>query len=70
MAGVVFSGEGALLEHHVDEEDHIVRLAVVENAGCFRGAIEQAVMILDGGNFQPFLFEDGFSLLDLSEIVV
>ena len=46
MLCVIFAGKSTLLQYHVGKEYNSVFFAVVQNAGAFRGTVEQAEMIL------------------------
>ena len=46
MLCVIFAGKSTLLQYHVGKEYNAVFLAVVQNAGAFRGTVEQAEVIL------------------------
>ena len=70
MMRVVLTRERALLEHHVGEEMHVIRAAIVQNARLFRRAVQQAVVVLHRAELQPVFAQDAVCLFDLVDVVV
>ena len=67
---VVLPAQRALLEDHVCSEVDALLPAVIQDAGLLRRAVEQAVVVLHGGQTDPFRRENLFRPPDLCQIVV
>lgn len=63
MCFVVPSGERALLQYHVGEECDAMLFAVIQDACFFGGAVQETVMVLDGGNGKSAFCQDFCALL-------